>query len=109
MRYATIYSAVHILAFYLDPALVKIRQASRMSGIKPYPTSDALACISAGKALLNRGQASEADRVAVEDQIVSVCTSAAPYLLPIVIADSASFRLTHVWWEIMADTAPNGI
>jgi hypothetical protein len=24
MRYATIYSAVHILAFYLDPAFVKI-------------------------------------------------------------------------------------
>jgi hypothetical protein len=34
MQYATIYSAVPILAFYLDPALVKIRQASRMSGIK---------------------------------------------------------------------------
>jgi hypothetical protein len=109
MRYATIYSAVHILAFYLDPALVKVRQASRMSDIKPYSTSDASACIAAGKALLNHGQASQANRAAVEDQIVSVCTSAAPYLSPLAIADNASFRLPHVWWEIMADTAPIAI
>jgi hAT family C-terminal dimerisation region len=106
MRYATIYSAVHFLAFYLDPAFVKIRQASRMSGIKPYTTSDALACIAAAKALLNHGQASVANRTSVEDQIVSICTSAAPYLSPLAIADNASFNLPHVWWEIMADTAP---
>jgi Protein of unknown function (DUF 659)/hAT family C-terminal dimerisation region len=109
MRYATIYSAVHILAFYLDPALVKVRQASRMSVVKPYTTSDASVCIAAGKALLNHGQASEAHCAAVEDQIVSVCTSAAPYLSPLAVADNASFRLPHVWWEIMTDTAPIAI
>jgi hypothetical protein len=106
MRYATIYSAVHILAFYLDPAFVNLRQVSRMSGIKPYTPSDALACIAAAKALLNHGQAIEANRTSVEDQIVSVCTSPAPYLSPLANADNASFRLPHVWWEIMADTTP---
>jgi hypothetical protein len=72
MRYATIYSAVHVLSFYLNPAFVNIRQDSRMSGIKPYTTSDALECIAAAKVVLNHGQASEANRTSFEDQIVSI-------------------------------------
>ena len=43
------------------------------------------------------------------NEIVSICTSAAPYLSPLAIADNAFFRLPHVWWEILADTAPIGI
>jgi hypothetical protein len=109
MRYATIYSAVLVLAFYLYPAFVNIRQDSRMSGIKPYTTSDALECIAAAKAVLNHGQESEANRTSFEDQIVSICTSADPYLSPIAIADNASFRLPHVWGEILVDTAPIAI
>jgi hypothetical protein len=34
-RYASIYSPVHVLAFYLDPLFLGCRDASRVSCIKP--------------------------------------------------------------------------
>jgi hypothetical protein len=34
-RYASIYSPVHVLAFYLDPFVLGCRDASQVSSIKP--------------------------------------------------------------------------
>jgi hypothetical protein len=53
-RYASIYSSVHVLSFYLNPFFLGCRDASRVSSIKPFVESDASECAKSTRRFLRQ-------------------------------------------------------
>jgi hypothetical protein len=54
--YASIYSPVHVLAFYLDSFFLGCRDASRISFLKPFVESHASECAKSTRRLLRHAQ-----------------------------------------------------
>lgn len=103
-RYATIYSEVDILTFYLNPLFVPYREASRASRVKPCNSTDAGECLKATKRLLRT--ATEAERERVVAQVTQAILGSYPFLPRSSLQESAGLALPHVWWSLHADGAP---
>jgi hypothetical protein len=109
-HYASIYSLVHVLEFYLDPFFLGCRDASRISSIKPFVESDASECAKSTRRLLRH--APSATQSACMAQVTHVVMGTVPYLSSTGahsdwgMVDTATLSLPHVWWHLHADGAP---
>jgi hypothetical protein len=109
-RYTSIYSPVHVLAFYLNPFFLGCLDASRISSIKPFVESDASECAKSTRRLLRH--APPATQAACVAQVSHVVMGTVSYLLSTGaksdwgIVDMATLSLPHVWWNLHADGAP---
>jgi hypothetical protein len=100
-RYASIYSLVHVLAFYLDPFFLGCRDASPVPSIKPFIESDASECAKSTRKLLC--QAPPAAQAVCMAQLTQVVMGTVPYLSSTGahsdcgMVDAVELSLPYVW------------
>jgi hypothetical protein len=109
-HYASIYSPVHVLAFFLDPFSLGCRDASRISFMKPFAESDASKCAKSTRRLLRHApptaQAACMAQVThvVMGTVLSLSSTGAHSDWGMV--DTATLSFPHVWWHLHANGAP---
>jgi len=103
-RYATIFSHVHILAFYLVPLFMSYKEVSRASAVKPLDGTDGAACLHATKRLLRAAPAAE--QGAVSTQVTQTLLGSYPFLQSGATSKVSKVVPPHVWWDLHAAGAP---
>ena len=103
-RYATIFSHVHILAFYLDPLFMPYKEVSRASAVKPFEGTDGAACLDATKRLLRAAPAAE--QAVITTQVTQTILGNYPFFQTGATSESAKQVPPHAWWDLHAAGAP---